>query len=150
MGSGGAVAELSPGPVPLYFQIAEILRRELVAKYRPGDRVGSEPELIARFGVSRITARQALALLERDGLVVRRPAKGTFLAHPKIELELSGLTGFVEDMTALGLMPSARVVRRPLSRSMIPISQSHASNSGAGRSPRSCRMVALSWKLVDW
>ena len=102
--------ELSPSPVPFYFQIAEILRKEFVSKYHPGDRVASEPELIARFGVSRTMVRQALALLEREGFVVRRPTKGMFLAPPKIEPELSGLTGFVEDMIALGLEPTARVV----------------------------------------
>lgn len=101
---------LNSNPVPFYFQIAEILRKEFLSKYQPGDRVASEPELITRFGVSRTTVRQALALLEREGLVVRRPAKGTFLAQPKIEPELSGLTGFVEDMNALGLEASARVV----------------------------------------
>ncbi|NLE97460.1 MAG: winged helix-turn-helix transcriptional regulator, partial [Propionibacterium sp.] len=46
---------------------------------RPGDRVPSEPEIVELFGVGRSTAREALKLLEHDGLVEVRPGLGRFL-----------------------------------------------------------------------
>ncbi|HEV2122437.1 MAG TPA: GntR family transcriptional regulator [Chloroflexota bacterium] len=97
--------------VPLYAQILEALRREILdGVLQPGDQMPTEPELMERFGVSRITVRQALAELVHQGLLYRRSGKGTFVTHPKIEQELYALTGFVEDMVALGMKASARVV----------------------------------------
>lgn len=60
------------------------LRDALIAQFkddgmRPGDRVPSEPEIVERYGVGRSTAREALKLLEHDGLVEVRPGLGRFL-----------------------------------------------------------------------
>lgn len=79
-------------------------------KFGPGDRLPTEVELQKRFGVSRITVRNALDELSLKGYVVRKPALGTFVAKPKIEQELRRLTGFVEDMEAIGMQASANVV----------------------------------------
>jgi GntR family transcriptional regulator len=99
------------GPIPLYYQIREVLLAEITnGKYRYGERFPTERDLVERFGVSRITVRQALTDLESAGILDRRAGRGTFLRQPRIEQELDGLTGFVEDMRALGLEPSARVV----------------------------------------
>ena len=68
-------------PTPRYQEIAEYLRR-LVAASRPGDRLPSEAELCERFGVSRMTVRQAVAVLANEGLLVRRRGEGTFDGAP--------------------------------------------------------------------
>jgi len=47
----------------------------------PGDRLGTENELIEQHGLSRITVRQALNLLARDGFIVRRQRHGTFVVR---------------------------------------------------------------------
>ena len=97
--------------VPLYHQLFEILREEIVSgRLRAGHRVATEFELMKRFGVSRTTVRQTIARLRKDGLVSVHRGKGTFVGGAKIEPELSALTGFVEDMQALGLTASARVL----------------------------------------
>src|SRR5438876_10473426 len=57
-------------PVPKYYLITNILRQTF-AKYERGDRVPSECELAAQFGVSRVTLQRALAQLVADGIVVR-------------------------------------------------------------------------------
>lgn len=102
---------LTPGPTPLYHQLKQIVRAEIEqGKYRPGDRLPSEPELIQKYGISRITVRQALDELEAEGLVVRRHGKGTYVAEPRIEQDLVRLTDFVEDMELAGLSPSSRVL----------------------------------------
>jgi GntR family transcriptional regulator len=98
-------------PVPFYRQLAEILREDIAAgRLKAGQRLATEFELMDRFGVSRTTVRQTIARLQREGLISVHRGKGTFVAATKIEPELSALTGFVEDMQALGLSASAKVL----------------------------------------
>ncbi len=73
----------------------------------PGDRVPSERELSDRFGMSRMTARQALLELVREGLLYREQGRGTFVAHHKINQGLLGVTSFTEDMLARGIAPAS-------------------------------------------
>lgn len=97
--------------VPLYRQLFEILREEIASgRLKADQRVATEFELMRRFGVSRTTVRQTIARLRKDGLISVHRGKGTFVDRGKIEPELSALTGFVEDMQALGLSASARVL----------------------------------------
>jgi len=98
-------------PIPLYYLIKSHLMEIIESGHlKPGDRVPSERELTAQFSVSRMTARQALAELENQGLLMRVQGKGTFVATPKIEQPLAGLTSFTEDMRRRGLNPGARVL----------------------------------------
>jgi len=67
---------------PKYLQVADILRREIAeGVFRDGQTLLTEEELRFRFNVSRQTIRQAIALLEDDGLVVRRRGSGTYVRH---------------------------------------------------------------------
>lgn len=99
-------------PLPLYYRIKQDL---LVAidegELQPGDRVPSERELTERYGVSRMTARHALAILEQEGFLRRVQGKGSFVAPPKLEQRLLGLTSFTEEMQRRGLVPSTEVRR---------------------------------------
>lgn len=98
-------------PIPLYYQIkARLLESIENGQLKPGDRVLSERELTTQFGVSRMTARQALTELESQGYLYRVQGKGTFVATPKIEQPLAGLTSFTEDMRRRGLEPGAKVL----------------------------------------
>ncbi len=98
-------------PIPLYRQLAEILRGQIQSgAFKPGQRLPTEFELMERYGVSRTTVRQTIARLRKEGLLSVHRGKGTFAVKRKIEPELSALTGFAEDMRALGLTPSARVL----------------------------------------
>src|SRR4029450_10752909 len=64
-------------PIPLYHRLHVILRERIVSgTYRPGDLVPAEAELMARFGVSRITAKRALDELSAEGLVERGRGRG--------------------------------------------------------------------------
>jgi GntR family transcriptional regulator len=73
---------------PLYMQASDAYRALLRSgNYRPGDRLPSEIELSQQWGISRPTLREALRLLEEEGVIVRRHGVGTFAAPPRPVLE---------------------------------------------------------------
>lgn len=98
------MAELIPlSPVPLYSQLKEILRtRILDGSYPPLSRMPSEAELGKAFDVSRITVRQALGDLQKEGLIFKIHGKGTFVAKPKAFQNVSTLQGLGESMSQRG------------------------------------------------
>lgn len=65
---------------PLYIQIASLLRKRLEdGEWRLDDQIPTLEALMAEYRVARITMRQALARLEEEGLIDRRPGRGTFV-----------------------------------------------------------------------
>src|SRR6266850_5616520 len=99
----------------LYSQVETVLASEISdGDLNVGDQLPTEDSLISRFGVSRITVRRAVQNLVSRGLVEIRRGKGTFVAAPKITQELTELSGFVEDMHALGRKPTARVIDKEI------------------------------------
>src|SRR5215475_14185691 len=72
---------------PLNQQIAAALRTSIESGgLAPGARVPGENTLMARYGVSRWTAREALATLANAGLITKVPKVGTFV-HSQLRLE---------------------------------------------------------------
>lgn len=99
-------------PAPLYQQLSDLLRDQIRrGLYGPLDRLPSEHDLVRKHSISRITARQALAELERSGLVFRLQGRGSFVARPTVVQGLTQLTGFAEAMPAQGFESTSRVVR---------------------------------------
>ena len=95
--------------MPAYKRIQGSIRKRIEsAELRPGDAVASERELAKIHKVSLMTARHALAGLERDGLVERRRGAGTFVAAPKIHF--NKLMSYTEHMSSRGLTPQSRVL----------------------------------------
>jgi DNA-binding GntR family transcriptional regulator len=85
--------------LPAYQQIQRAIRQRIEAKQlRTGDAVSSERELARIHGVSLMTARHALAGLEREGVVERRPGAGTFVAPPRIHF--NKLMSYTEQMAS--------------------------------------------------
>jgi GntR family transcriptional regulator len=76
--------------IPRYLQIAEALRRRLSTRSN-GTRLPSEPDLAARFRVSRETVREALAVLREEGLVYSVTGRGTFASpsHPPVGVRIT-------------------------------------------------------------
>ncbi len=68
-------------PASLAARVAKTLREELRQEYVVGGQLPSEPELAEQFGVSRGTVRQALTILEREGVIFRRQGSGTFVHY---------------------------------------------------------------------
>ncbi|MGV9847203.1 GntR family transcriptional regulator [Streptomyces sp. NPDC003442] len=64
----------------VFRQIADALREAIdKGRFREGDKLPSETELVDHFGVSRMTVRNALSLLQQEGLAVSEHGKGVFV-----------------------------------------------------------------------
>jgi GntR family transcriptional regulator len=108
----GKTKVISVSPGPLYLQIKETLRtRILDGTYRMHEQMPSEAEMMKAFKVSRITVRQALNDLQKDGLIFKLRGKGTFVAKPKAFQNVTRLQGFGEAMTPMGYETFSRVLR---------------------------------------
>jgi GntR family transcriptional regulator len=98
--------------IPFYSQLADILR-EIIKASAENDEINSLPsenELVDSYQVSRATVRQALALLEREGLIYRAKGKGTFIAKHRVRYPLTTMIATTEDMQRRGWKSGVRVL----------------------------------------
>lgn len=73
-------------PIPVYYQLKEVIKEKIKENFwKVGQCIDSERELSEEYGVSRMTVRQALGELVREGLLIREKGKGTFVCEPKIK-----------------------------------------------------------------
>jgi len=111
-------ADTSPAvggqPVPKYFRIKQaVLERIAGGTWGPGAMIPSEVELCREFGVSRTTARKAVADLAYEGRLVVVQGKGTFVATPKVEEHfVQRAFGMHEDMQRRGMTLTTQVLRQ--------------------------------------
>lgn len=98
-------------PVPKYYQLKEIIR-DMIEKEElgPGEAIPPERELCERYGVSRMTARQAIMELVNEGLLYRVQGLGTFVAEAKVPQDTGRLTSFTQDMRERGMEVSSKVL----------------------------------------
>ena len=97
--------------VPMHTQIREIIRRRVLdGTYAPHSQMPSESQMMEAFSVSRITIRQALGDLQKEGLIFKVPGKGSFVAKPKAFQNLSRLQGFGEAMGPSGYETFSQVL----------------------------------------
>src|SRR5512144_3439711 len=95
-------------PVLKHVQVREYVRG-LIEDAEPGSPAPSERELVQRFGVARMTVRQALDALVTEGLLERVPGRGTFVARAKSDVQVR-LSSYTEEMARRGLKPGARTL----------------------------------------
>jgi GntR family transcriptional regulator len=102
-------------PVPLYFQLKQTIEQLIEGgDWPPDTQVPSERRLCEQFHISRITVRQALAELERDGRLVRSHGRGTYVAEQAIRKPVHPLVSFTEDVREHGMEPGAQVLQLEL------------------------------------
>lgn len=95
--------------LPAYQRIQLSIRKRIDAgQLRPGDPVTSERDLAKLHEVSLMTARHALATLEREGIVERRRGVGTFVSAPKIHF--NKLMSYTEQMAARSLTAASKIL----------------------------------------
>ena len=99
-------------PVPLYFQIKEIILSEILSgNLQTGDLIPTEVEFSQMYKVSRSTVRQAILELVNEGYLCRLKSKGKFVSKPKISQEfVYKLDNFRSQMARAGLEPKTEVL----------------------------------------
>ena len=112
---------LDKAELPLYVQLADLFRQRIVkGMWREGETLPSLEKLVAEFGVARVTVRQAIERLTRDGLVSPQRGRGTFVTGApqadrwlKVETTLENLAEVYRDTqpTILVIDESARMPR---------------------------------------
>lgn len=111
----------------LWLQVEQALTQEILTGVLPeGARLPTEPALMARFGVSRFTIRQAIASLERRGLVHAAQGRGTFVQTPVLTYPISARTRFSRNLIEQGFDPGGEV----LSQRVVPAGPEVAARLG--------------------
>ncbi|TAN30878.1 GntR family transcriptional regulator [bacterium] len=100
---------------PHYLRIYRDLKDRIGASaLAPGERLSTQRELAQEYGVTVMTVRQALQLLEQEELVVMRHGLGTFVAPRRIRYAMGNLRSLAQEVADQGLELKTRVLRREL------------------------------------
>jgi GntR family transcriptional regulator len=121
-------------PVLKHVQVREYVR-DLIDGAQPGTPAPSERELVQRFGVARMTVRQALDALVTDGLLERVPGRGTFVARPKATARTRP-SSYTEEMARRGRRASSQTL----------LARMEAAGSGVARALE----ITQGDKVVHW
>ena len=96
---------------PMYIKIHNQIKRDVENHvYKVGDRIPAERQLAVKFGVSRMTLRQAIKTLEEEGILERRLGSGTYVASQKVQEKMSVIMSFTEITQANGQIPSSKLI----------------------------------------
>lgn len=108
---GATTSPASSLTEPLFLQVRNLLRKEILAKrLRPGAKLPSESDIQVAFSVSRITVRKALSELSAEGLIETVNGKGSFVTRPANAPLLGQLAGFNAVMHSRGLRTSGYLI----------------------------------------
>jgi GntR family transcriptional regulator len=100
---------------PLYIHVKDFVKNYISDKnLQPGDPLPTEVEFVDMLNVSRTTLRNALDILQLNGLINKQQGRGTFVAKPSYEENLTSLSGFTEDVLRRGHSTSSIVLANQL------------------------------------
>jgi GntR family transcriptional regulator len=103
----------SDSPKMLYQQVYDALSDAVnCGLYKPGDMIPSEKELTESYGVSRVTVRKALDLMAREGTLVKKKGRGTFVASPAFVESPQANGSFTRSCMDKGVTPRTKLVSR--------------------------------------
>ncbi len=113
----GAIKLNRNSPIPLYYQLVQYIRESIrVGRLATEQKLPAERDIAEQAGVSRMTVRQALAYLEREGVLAVRSGIGTFVAAPKLTYDALHLVGFAEET----MRQSGAVLSRVIEQGIVP------------------------------
>lgn len=99
------------GSVPIHTQIHALLRDQIISnKLKSDEFVPSERELADHLKVSRMTVRQAMNSLRKEGLIYKKRGMGTFVSPLKLDIHTRNMNGFSEEMLQRGMKPASKIL----------------------------------------
>ena len=97
--------------VPLHVQLADVLRQQILSgELGANQQIPSERALCETYGVSRITVRHSVGILNQEGLIATVQGKGTYVTPRRLEERLHSLSGFTDDMRSRGYQVSSNII----------------------------------------
>lgn len=97
--------------ISLYYQVKQIITGNIKSgKWPVNTKIPTELQLCRIFNVSRITVRQALEEIEKEGYLYRKQGRGTFVTTPKLEQRLSKFYSFSEEIKSMGFEPGTTIL----------------------------------------
>jgi GntR family transcriptional regulator len=98
--------------VPRYYQVYVVLQQRIrEGEWSPDAAMPTEQEFAARFGVSRVTIRKALNMLEEERLILRQQGRGTFALPPPRSGTRADFSGFLESIVDVEKRTRVRVLQ---------------------------------------
>lgn len=98
---------------PMYLQLREIVRSKIEdGEYMPGTAIPSENDLAETYGINRLTVRNAIDTLVKEGLLKRVHGKGVYVLGKKMERDLDRIDGFTRTMLDKKAMPTPQIVAK--------------------------------------
>jgi GntR family transcriptional regulator len=129
---------------PVHISIRDDLRMRLSAgEWAAGERLPSETELAARYGVARMTIRQAVGALASEGAVIRRQGLGTFAADGRPTRTADLLLSFTEEMRRQGRQVETRLINAAVEQ------PPPAAREGLQLGPSAAAVMVRRVRLVD-
>lgn len=99
--------------IPLYEQVKESIKQKIERKeWKENSRVPSEAELMKIYDVSRVTVRNALALLVEEGYLEKKQGIGTFVSKPRIKKIIFHRSSFTQSCERGGLKPGTELLKK--------------------------------------
>ncbi len=99
-------------PLPMYRQIVDLIQQDIAkGVLKAGDRLPTEHDLSEKYGVSRITVRNALADLVKKNVLIKKQGRGTFVSSEKFPKMLSIAQGFTDMCIAMNLKPGGKIIK---------------------------------------
>ena len=115
---------------PIYKQLADLFRQKIDSgTYAFGDALPPERVIAETYGISHLTVRKALAILEDEGIVRKMRGKGTFVSKPNAMMDMETVGGFADQLRRQGI----NVVTEVLSQCVRPARRRYAAIFGIGR-----------------
>lgn len=96
--------------IPLYIQLADIFIENIEKNMNENDKLDTEREISKQYSLSRVTVRQALDYLQKNGYIYKIQGKGNFVCERTMEQNLTKFYSFSEDMRKKGKIPTTEIL----------------------------------------
>mgnify|MGYP004476983081 CR=1 FL=1 len=108
----------------IYLQLSKLIKEKIEnLEYLPGMPIPSENELAQKYDINRLTVRNAITLLVKEGLLKRIQGKGVYVVGEKIDRDLEKLGGFSQTMIQKNAKPATKILIKTIREAGIKFSK---------------------------